>query len=401
MIKLGVIADDFTGAGDAASFLVKAGNKTILLTDIPDEDHFDCDCIVVALKVRSVDPQEAIREVKKVMDFFDKIQVKKVYFKYCSTFDSTPKGNIGVIMDYLMERMNVDCSILCPSLPVNGRTVKNGVLYVNGVPLSESPMKDHPLNPMWDSYIPALMKEQSAYPCYPVLRNELQNVAEKKHGERCYYIPDYETDRDGQMISEVFKDLRLYSGGSGLLEFLMKGNAKLDVQNIEEDDRKAIIVCGSCSRMTNAQVQSYKNDGNQFIAVHSKDLLDGKTDSERIFEEVMHNLPSPTLVYSDGCEGKLNKDSSSFLEESKAIERVLSEVVEKAKTNGFNKFIVAGGETSGSAVIRLGYKSFYVGRSVAPGVPVLTPTEDPSKRVILKSGNFGDENFFMKALEAR
>ena len=246
MIKLGVIADDFTGAGDAASFLVKAGNKTILLTDVPDRDKFDCDCIVVALKVRSVEPDTAIEEVKRVMDFFDKIQVEKVYFKYCSTFDSTPKGNIGVIMDYLMQRMKVNISILCPSLPVNGRTVKNGILYVNGVPLSESPMKDHPLNPMWDSYIPTLMKEQSVYPCYPIGTDELNNISLNDHDEICYYVPDYETEEDGQKIAEALKDLRLYSGGSGLLEYLIKGEKSQRVESFDIAEQKAIIVCGSC-----------------------------------------------------------------------------------------------------------------------------------------------------------
>lgn len=400
MIKLGVIADDFTGAGDAASFLVKAENKTTLLTDIPDKDNFDCDCVVVALKVRSVEPATAIEEVKKVMDFFDTIHVEKVYFKYCSTFDSTPKGNIGVIMDYLMQRMKASVSILCPSLPINGRTVKNGILYVNGIPLSESPMKDHPLNPMWDSYIPNLMKEQSVYQCHPIKTNELNNISLNVLNEKCYYVPDYETEEDGQKIADAFKDLSLYSGGSGLLEYLVKGEKRQNVKPFDMAEQKAIIVCGSCSKMSNAQVQAYKKTGKGFISINSKDLLNGKTDSDKIFKEVIRNLPDTTLVYSDGCEGKLDKDSSSFFEESKAIEKVLSEVVRKAKTNGFNKFIVAGGETSGSAVIKLGYKSFYVGRSVAPGVPILTPTEDESKRVILKSGNFGDETFFTKALEA-
>ena len=197
MIKLGVIADDFTGASDAASFLVKSGNKTILLTDV-DQNVGNCDCVVVALKIRSVSPEEAISEVKRVTDYFDKLGVEKIYYKYCSTFDSTPKGNIGVVMDYLLERYNCKYSILCPSLPVNGRKVRDGILYVNDVELAKSPLKDHPLNPMWDSYIPNLMKEQSKYKCVVINTNgiDANGISQvlNTNEERIYFVPDYYED---------------------------------------------------------------------------------------------------------------------------------------------------------------------------------------------------------------
>ncbi|MEG0264639.1 MAG: four-carbon acid sugar kinase family protein, partial [Erysipelotrichaceae bacterium] len=150
----GVIADDFTGASDAASFLVKSGNRVVMVTSNHINNINDCDCIVVALKIRSVKPEIAIEQVKEVLQLFNELNVDKIYYKFCSTFDSTPKGNIGVVMDYLLETFNERYTILVPSLPINGRIVKNGFLYVNGTLLSDSSMKNHPLNPMWDSYIP-------------------------------------------------------------------------------------------------------------------------------------------------------------------------------------------------------------------------------------------------------
>ena len=222
-IKIGVIADDFTGAGDAASFLEKSGAETIMYNAVPNELQV-CDAAVIALKTRSVTPHAAVAEVKKAVDFLKENGCERIYFKYCSTFDSTPQGNIGVVADFLLEYLAQPFTILCPSLPVNQRIVKDGNLYVNGEKLSDSPLKIHPLNPMWDSYIPNLMKPQSKYPCFIMRQKELcegewkQTIhALKCRYERFYIVPDYETEQDGIRIAEAFKELPVLTGGSGLL----------------------------------------------------------------------------------------------------------------------------------------------------------------------------------------
>ncbi len=218
-IKIGVIADDFTGAGDAASFLEKSGAETIMYNAVPNELQV-CDAAVIALKTRSVTPHAAVAEVKKAVDFLKENGCERIYFKYCSTFDSTPQGNIGVVADFLLEYLAQPFTILCPSLPVNQRIVKDGNLYVNGEKLSDSPLKNHPLNPMWDSYIPNLMKPQSKYPCFIMRQKELcegewkQTIhALKCRYERFYIVPDYETEQDGIRIAEAFKELPVLTRG--------------------------------------------------------------------------------------------------------------------------------------------------------------------------------------------
>ena len=405
---IGVIADDFTGASDAASFLVKGGNQTLLLTQLPETLNVDFDCVVVALKIRSIEPIEAIEEVEKVINFFDKYNISKIYYKYCSTFDSTPKGNIGVVMDYLLERKGSKYTILCPALPVNGRTVKNGKLYVHGVPLDESPLKNHPLNPMWDSYIPNLMKPQSKYPCFCISREEMESNEKfeailKKYDsyEHFYLVPDYENYDDGKVILDRFKHLDICSGGSGLLEFYENDTKKFLYDDFDISHQKALIVCGSCSEMTNRQVQAFKETENSYYAINGEEIMKGEIHVDDYFRKIVDHLPKTTLLYSDGCEGNLSRDSANFHEQSIKMEQFLSEIAFKARNNGFNKIIVAGGETSGAVSLKLGYHSYYVGDSVAPGVPVLIPIEDEKIRVILKSGNFGDEQFFVKAIEAK
>lgn len=402
-IRIGVIADDFTGAGDAASFLVKSGYQTVLLTDIPERVEFECECIVTALKVRSVEPDEAITAVKKVYEFYKRIGAEKVYFKYSSTFDSSPRGNIGVIADWLMEQMDVSYTVLCPSLPVNGRTVKAGILNVKGVPLAQSSMGNHPLNPMWDSYVPALMKDQSKYPCFILERThfssaEVEIEEWKLKNRRFYIVPDYENDVDAKYIVDIFGVRRLLTGGSGLLEFLLPRKETIIESNKSiSTAQKAILLSGSCSATTRKQIHTFIDEGGIAIAVDSKELMDGSIQVSDVFRTVLANLPLPTLVYSEGVDS-LERDTQTFPIESRLLEDFFSVLSYKANLAGFDKIIVAGGETSGAVTLRLGYKSYFIGKVLAPGVPTLIPVDQPNLTLILKSGNFGDEHFFKKAL---
>ncbi|MFR9254759.1 MAG: four-carbon acid sugar kinase family protein [Merdibacter sp.] len=209
--------------------MAKSGARVIMCNEIPGKMTADFDALVVALKSRSAAKEEALAQSGQALQFLREQGCEQFYFKYCSTFDSTPQGNIGVVMDALMEALDVPYSLLCPSLPVNGRTVLNGILYVNGQPLSESPMKDHPLNPMWDSEIANLMRPQSHFPCEVMSREQMktewiEQLKQKHAKERFYLIPDYETDADGEQIASLFGDLPLLSGGSGLLEYCTGAN---------------------------------------------------------------------------------------------------------------------------------------------------------------------------------
>lgn len=180
---LGCIADDFTGASDAASFLVKGGMRTILFNGIPEQvdpavlSH--ADAVVIALKTRTQETASAVADSLSAIRWLEQMGAVHFYVKYCSTFDSTPEGNIGPICDAVMEELDVTCTLLCPSLPINGRTVENGILYVNGVRLEESHMKNHPLTPMHESFIPHLMAPQSKYSCIVVTQQQIEARQER------------------------------------------------------------------------------------------------------------------------------------------------------------------------------------------------------------------------------
>lgn len=407
-IKIGIIADDFTGASDAASFLEKSGAKTIMLNTVSDDFQYICDAVVIAMKTRSIEPEEAITETKKAVDFLNKIGCEKIYFKYCSTFDSTPKGNIGVVADFLLDYLNVSYTVLCPSLPVNGRIVKDGLLYVNGVVLSESPLKDHPLNPMWDSYIPTLMKDQSKYPSFVMNREDLYKGTWKKrieeyqsNYEKFYIIPDYETAQDGELISEQFQNLSVLTGGSGLLAHILQ-NMPLYQEKKRlnyKDKQRTIILCGSCSMVTKRQIKYYQDHHGVTYAVNAEKLIDGTQTIQDVLKYIEQQNKT-VLVYSDAIDHDMVelKKRKCFLDASMHIEKLMGELSSALLQKGFNKIIVGGGETSGSVTKNLGFNGFYIGNSVDPGVPELIPLKNEGITLVLKSGNFGAEDFFIKVI---
>ena len=408
---LGCIADDFTGASDAASFIVAGGMNTIQTNGIPGPDFElpeSCEAVVISLKSRTQETGAAVRDSLAAIRWLEEHGAGQFYVKYCSTFDSTPSGNIGPILDAVLEYTGARSSILCPSLPANGRSVKDGILYVNGVPLAESHMKDHPLTPMWESRIAELMRPQSKYPSVElhsdVIRGSRETALQKvrdfaPESAHTYIIPDYCEDSDAEILAELFGDMKVLSGGSGILTALARkikgGKAASAVYTGTKGP--AVILGGSCSVATNAQTAYYMNHGGHGIRLNDADLLSGAQNPETLWEEAKaYNAP---LIYSyetpEGLKAKRNEAGKAL---SALIEKTLSGTAALAVRDGARRIIVAGGETSGAVTQALGYQAFWIGDSIAPGVPVLTPVEQPEIRLVLKSGNFGQEDFFTRAL---
>ena len=414
MAVLGCIADDFTGASDAASFLVKGGMSVRLYNGIPEHkaQADEAQAIVIALKSRTQETEYAVEDSLKAAAFLLNQGVKQLYFKYCSTFDSTPSGNIGPVADALMELINAPCTILCPALPVNGRTVENGNLLVNGIPLHESHMKNHPLTPMWDSKIAKLMEPQSKYECLNVNAAELKEFCldsvykeYQKSGRPIYIIPDYINSNDGETIAEIFGQLPLLTGGSGILEPLAKiWTKKLSSEgNIPTSATtgKALILAGSCSNATLGQIAWYKNQNTPCYKLDPKAMMEGRQTIEDAWTFIKDHTTETesVLVYSSDTPEKVKEYQKMGIEAvASMLEGATAELAVRAVDAGFTRIISAGGETSGAVTKGLGFSSYWMGESVAPGVPIMVPTERSDIRLILKSGNFGQEDFFGRAL---
>lgn len=415
--RLGCVADDFTGASDAASFLQKAGMRTILINETPDAVKIpdETDAVVIALKSRTQEKLEAVESVLRSIKWLKNIGADKFYFKYCSTFDSTKEGNIGPVADMVMEELGINYTILCPALPINGRVVRNGRLYVNGLPLDESPMKNHPLTPMWDSRIKNLIEAQSKYQAVELSGEHFKEdkeivndwIQEQSSGMDHFYVaPDYENEDDAKQIVRLFGELEFLTGGSGILtelgKYMLKGSKDADkdtCQKMEKNDLPGVVLAGSCSVATLGQIADYQEKGNISYRINPAEIFQGRQTTQEILDFILAHPKDTVLVYSsDSAENvkevqKLGKEKIAGL-----LEKTISEVAVKLVSLGYGRIVVAGGETSGAVTKALGYDAFEIGESIAPGVPIMKPIGHTKVKLALKSGNFGQPDFFTRAL---
>ena len=411
---LGCVGDDFTGSSDAASFLVNAGMKTVLLNGIPKElPNIDCDAIIIALKTRSIEKTLAVKESLEALAWLSEHGAKHLYIKYCSTFDSTPAGNIGPIIDAALEKYDEQYTMLCPALPVNKRIVRHGELWVDDVLLAESAMKNHPLNPMWASDIAELIKPQGKYPCLKIPYEMLdsRSLSEiKKHiadyasiNDRFYIIPDYISEEHAKKIAEIFGQCKILTGGSGVLTELAKYYNKTKIpckQYIKSSvGGRGILLAGSCSKATLAQIACFQSSGGVSYKIDPLALLNKTMTVEMIWQFVEDHQSDTVLLYSSAPSDVVQLNQQYGRDKiANIIEQVMAELGKKAYKAGIKKIIVAGGETSGAVTQALGFNAFIIGESIAPGVPIMAPVQDESVRLVLKSGNFGDNDFFNTAI---
>lgn len=417
-VRLGVIADDFTGATDIAGFLVDNGLRTVQLTGVPADGTTvpaDADAVVISLKSRSIAAQEAVAVSLAALRFLQEQGAERFYFKYCSTFDSTPAGNIGPVTDALLGALGEDFTVICPALPVNGRTTYRGYLFVEDVPLHESGMRNHPITPMTDSNLMRLMDGQAEGRTGNVqaavvtqgaaaVREAL--AALRTEGYR-YAVLDAITDADLDVLGEAVADHALVTGGSGLgagLARALSGKAGERTDNWQERGGRTVVLSGSCSVMTNQQVATYREtaptlavDVDQLVAApeaYRKQVLQWVLDQPA-------DGPAPLVSATAPPEEVTRLQVAHGAHEvSEAVESMFGWVASALAEQGVRRFIVAGGETSGAVTTALDVTGFEVGPQIAPGVPWVRSISSDID-LALKSGNFGDVDFFSRAQAPR
>ncbi|MFT3691244.1 3-oxo-tetronate kinase [Paenirhodobacter sp.] len=407
---LGVIADDFTGATDIAGFLQGNGLRTLQLNGVPAADlAVEADAVVISLKSRSCPPAEAVADSLAALDWLRARDCAQVFFKYCSTFDSTPKGNIGPVTDALLDALGEDFTVICPVLPVNGRTIYNGYLFVNDVPLNESGMRNHPVTPMTDANIMRVMEAQSRGRAGNVPSRILDKGVEavrsaldalRAAGVR-YAVLDALNDRHLEVMGAAVQGMRLVTGGSGLADGMARHWRTGRTAAVEPVVRgPAVVLSGSCSQMTNAQVAAYRAEA-PAMAVDVDRAITG--DAAAYADDLTHWVLAhqgglAPLVYATMPPDALRQvqDRHGAARASERIEHLFALLAQRLEAGGVVRFIVAGGETSGSVTQALDIPGFAIGAQIAPGVPWVRAVGKPLA-LALKSGNFGAERFFFDA----
>ncbi|MEX6507616.1 3-oxo-tetronate kinase [Jiella sp. M17.18] len=410
---LGCIADDFTGASDLANTLAKGGMRTVQFSGVPESGEGpDCEAAVVALKTRSIAADEAVAASLAAADWLAGQGCRQFLFKYCSTFDSTPKGNIGPVAAALIDRLGADAAIVCPVFPATGRTLYMGHLFVGDRLLSESGMEHHPLNPMTDADIRRWLQRQTPLPVghvgYGAVRGGAGEIAarfraEAEAGKRLIVV-DAVTDADLLAIGEAAADHRLVTGGSGIAlglpeNFRRRGLLRDAGSDYTPVKGPAIALCGSCSRASNEQVAAYLKSHPGFV-VSAEAVLSGETTVRSALDFLGAHAEAEPIFYSTAEPAAVKAVQERFGRErvASAIEGFFSELCAGAVAAGVRRIAVGGGETSGAVVTALKLAALQVGPEIAPGVPALAADDPVPLRLALKSGNFGDAQFFEKAL---
>ncbi len=395
---LGCIADDYTGATDLSSMLVRAGLRVVQVfgpeTNVPVSD---VDAVVVSLKSRSIAAADAVEMSLKALRFLQSIGAQRFFFKYCSTFDSTPAGNIGPVAEALGDALGVKQIWYVPSFPENGRSVYCGNLFVNRVPLNESGMKDHPLNPMKDSNLVRVLQAQCKVRVDFLALDELRSGNTSRLGDG-HWIIDAIHDQDLQQIALLARDQILLTGGSAIARFWMEGKARANPATSVSAPLATVILAGSCSIATRQQIEA-------FGPALRLDVI-AASESEAAFEAVVEAAVawclenSPALIAS-GADAAAVAATVAKLGEKRAAdltESLFARIAKALAAKGVNRIIVAGGETSGAVVNALGIDAIRIGEEIAPGVPCVHTLREPYLSLALKSGNFGGTDFFMDAV---
>ena len=416
-IALGCIADDYTGASDLANTLTKAGLRTVQTIGVPDELALpDVDAVVVALKSRSIEAAKAVT-LSRAADRWLRAQgAGHVLFKVCSTFDSTDAGNIGPVTDALVADADAPIALVTPAFPETGRTVYQGNLFVGAVPLNESPLKDHPLNPMHDANLVRVLARQSRNKVGLVdlftvvqgveaIRARLKDLAGS--GIRAA-IADAAFERDLESIGLAALDHRVSVGASGIGLGLARGLiAGGGVKAAQASSfgaplgGPAACLAGSCSQATLAQIAAAEASM-PVLRLDPDALIADKAAVDKALAWALERLDrGAILIASSATPGEVAAVQSRHGRDAAghAVEQAFASLASRLVGRGVRRLIVAGGETSGAVVDRLGIPAFRIGREIAAGVPVLrTVGMKDEMALALKSGNFGGPRFFSDAL---
>lgn len=414
---LGAIADDFTGATDLAGLLARSGARVSLRIGVPQDPPADpAPFEVIALKIRTAPTATAKTQALAALDWLQAAGAARFFWKYCSTFDSTPQGNIGPVAETLMQALGATQTVYCPAFPENGRSVYMGQLFVGRTPLAESPMRDHPLTPMRDSNLVRLLAPQVTGTVGLIdrlcvaqgpeaVRTELHTLA--RDGV-AHVIADAVADADLTTIASACRDHALMTGGSALampLPALLRKDGMLDDTALAlpapDLGPGSIVLSGSCSEMSNRQVAAYLAQGRPGLRLDPLSLARDGAQSALDWLRTQDLAKAP-LIYATSQPEAVRAAQAALgaAQAGEIVEQTLATCAQAAFEMGARRFVVAGGETSGAVTQALGVTRLDIGPEIAPGVPwcYCDIGKDPAA-LTLKSGNFGTESFFLDALD--
>jgi uncharacterized protein YgbK (DUF1537 family) len=411
---LGAVADDFTGASDLANTLATGGMRTVQYVGVPGNPADPkVEAGVVALKSRTIRPADAVAQSLAALDWLKAQGCRQFLFKYCSTFDSTKEGNIGPVAEAMLKALDAPRAVVCPVFPATGRTLFMGHLFVGDRMLSETGMSDHPLTPMTDPDIRRWLgyqtREKVGLVPYAMIRRGSEAIATALAAEaaagRRLIVTDAVTDDDLRAIGVAIAHDRLITGGSGIAiglpeNFRREGLIGSEAATLPAISGPGVVLSGSCSEQSRKQAAAHlvRHPG---LSVTPKALIDGTLTVADALAWVRKHRDAAPIVYSTAAPDEVRSAQERYGREASAaaVEDFFGRLAVGLAADGTRRIVVGGGETSGSVVTALGLGELRIGREIDKGVPALAAAHRSGTiGLALKSGNFGGESFYDKAL---
>ncbi len=414
-LLLGCIADDFTGATDLCNMLVRHGMRVVQLLELPEEPETpaDVDAVTVALKIRTCPVEEARERALAALAWLRGAGARQFFFKYCSTFDSTERGNIGPVADALLDALGADFTIACPAFPETGRTVYQGHLFVGDRLLSDTHMRHHPLTPMTDSNLLRVLGRQTPHRVglvdYAVVRRGEDAIRSRFAALRAEGVRYAVTDvlHDGHLLElgHACRDLPLVTGGSGIAmglpdNFRAAGMLAADrrADALPAVRGQEAVLAGSCSAATLEQIRRFAAHRPAFF-LDPLALAEGFDPAEVVAWAKPRLAAGPVLIHASAPPEAVRAAQEALGRERAGdlVERAMAAIARGLVEAGVRRLVVAGGETSGAVCTALGIRALRIGPQIAPGVPATVSLGHPPLALALKSGNFGGPDFFLEA----
>lgn len=408
MPVLGAIADDLTGATDLALTLSRGGMQVRQVVGPPDAetDFGGADAVVVALKSRTIPAEAAVAQSRASAEVLLARGARQILFKYCSTFDSTDRGNIGPVIGGLMEMLGESRTLACPAFPTAGRTVYQGHLFVGNQLLSDSSMKDHPLTPMRDSRLVQVLSRQTTLPVHlvdlGVVRSGTEELRAALDSRPGIAIVDAIAEDDLYRIAAAAGHFRLITGGSGValgLPAFFGFTPRDDAPVASVPAGRQAILAGSCSTATRRQIAAALDAGFAGLRLDPVAIAEGRQTVAEAVHFAQESDRTPVIYASaDSDEVARSQKILGVARAGAAVEAFLAALARDLADGGFGRLIIAGGETSGAVIDGLGIKALSIGHEIDPGVPWMHSERDGAPiALVLKSGNFGAPDIFLKA----
>lgn len=423
-IRVGVAADDITGANDIGICFASGGYRGAVFPQelIRDKDLQEeargLDVIIIDTDSRFDDPKTAAAKVAQATHLLKKLSCDRYFNKTCSVF----RGNIGAEFDSMQDALGIKSSMVILGFPKNGRTTVDGVHYVYGVRLENSQFRNDPIHPMELSYLPDILAKQSdrsvGLVTWKDLDQGVMHVRAKKDAlkqEGCAYVLfDIRSQEDLALVAEAVAEEENICGSSAIGEFLPGAYHRMQTEQARDAQTSAsqvLLVAGSLTEQSKAQTAYIRSLKWPVFELDSMAVFDQESQKEAEQQLIQKAAAAMKETgYAMICSQQDVKKAAearergrqlglSWQEAGRLISGSLSCAVEEIlRQTGCRNLVVAGGDTSAAVTRQLKIYRMEIGREIEPGVPFMKGTCRLGRlNLVLKSGSFGSETFLEKA----